>query len=97
MVERCQGGVQMDGRFAETLFYGAEKEHLEVATVDRELRDRVAGALAAGLGQDRVAMAVVEVEFLGFDGSLGECVQETQIPEYEDCGRLDVDTDTKRC
>lgn len=77
--EAAQGVLQVDAILADAFFHGAEEKHLQVAAVDGELGYCVACAEASGLGEDGIAMAVVEVELLGFDAGFLEGFEETEI------------------
>jgi hypothetical protein len=71
--------LEMDSVLAESFFHGAEEEHLKVSAVDGELGHCVPGEQAAGFGEDGIAVAVVEVEFLGFDAGLFEGLEEAEV------------------
>ena len=59
-----------------------EQDHLQIASVDRVLRPRIAGGAPAWLRPDELTELVVIAEFGGLDRGFGQGIAETEFDEF---------------
>src|SRR6266571_5093096 len=64
--------------------------------MDRILRPSVSGRHSPGLAVDQLSELVVQVQPLGGDAGLGECIAEPEFDEFANSRRLEIDADPER-
>lgn len=96
VLEASQAVIEMDALFADSFLDGVQQHHLQLAAMDTELGDIIAGIFASWFLEDGVAESIVVVQVFGLDAGMLQCGQETQVAQNENGGRLDIDADTER-
>lgn len=81
----------MDSIRAETLLHSIEQQHLKLAAVDADLRDRVAGIVAPRLDNDGVPEIFVVIQLAALNANRSQSFQEAEIARNQDGRTLDVD------
>src|SRR5260221_8172777 len=85
----------MDRVLAQPLLDRCMNYALQATAMDRELRHVMAGAEAARLAPDFLAVAIEIIQFIGADRDRVEPVQETEAGEFADRMRQRVDADAE--
>src|SRR5260370_1612013 len=93
--EGAEPATGMDRVLAQPLFDGGMDHALQAAAMDRELRHVMAGAKAARLAPDLLAVTIEIVQFIGADRDRIEPVEQAEAGEFTDRMRQGVDADAE--
>lgn len=96
LLERKQRVIEMNPVLTNTLLHRVEEQHLELPSVDADLRNRVTGFETSCLTDDCVSIPVIVVQLTCFDAGGGQGRKKAKVAENEDGRRLDVDADSER-
>ena len=93
--ERAEPATGVDRLLAEPLLDGAMDDALQPPAMNRELRHVVAGAEAARLAPDFLAVTVEIIQIIGADSGRIQPVQQPEAGEFADRMRQRVDADAE--
>lgn len=87
--------IEVNSIGPESFFNRIEEHHLEFPSVNTKLGYFVSCIQSPRFLDNRIAMSIVVVEFLRFDGDTLQRRQQAQIPQDQNSGRLYIDSNAQ--
>jgi len=81
LLERSEGQTATEVITVDAFANGPEQQELQTSSMDRILRPSISGRQSPGLAADQLSELVVQVQSLGGDAGLGECIAESEFDE----------------